>query len=130
MLYITTKLIDKQSSNVVGVVCKNGNTSVALSLEKAKELGIQDIDIIQYLGVNEEYVFKNPKRKNYIVYISNNIGELDNFSDIPYEFMGDRLNLFDCKEVIYGYIFNYMSFIELDNAIALQRALVDFEKDE
>ena len=130
MLYITTKLIDKHSNECIGVVCKNGNTSVALSLEKAKELGIQDIDIVQYLGMNDEYVFKNPKRKNYIVYISSNIGELDNFSDVPYELLGDRVNLFDCKEVIYGYIFNYMSFIELDNDIALQRALIDFEKDE
>lgn len=41
--------------------------------------------------------------------------------------MGDICNKLELKEVINGYVFNYIDFIELDNEIAIKRALINAE---
>ena len=127
MLKISSKLIDFKSNECVGVICRNGVTSVPLSIDKAKELDVQDIDIIQYLNTDINEVAVNPRRKNYVAFLSNSIGFLDNFDELNYEKMGDTLNKLDTKEVIWGYVFKFIDFIELDNEIAIRKALSNEE---
>lgn len=128
MLEIQSKLLDFKTKECVGVVCLNGCTSVALSLDKAKDLGIEDIEIIEFLDVPAEDVVINTKRHNCFCKLDSSIGFLDNYEDIPYEMMGSITNIIDCKEVISGYVFNYLSFVELDNSEAIKRALSDSER--
>lgn len=127
MLKISSKLIDFKSNECVGVICRNGVTSVPLTIDKAKELDVQDIDIIQYLNTDINEVAVNSRRKNYVAFLSNSIGFLDNFDELNYEKMGDTLNKLDTKEVIWGYVFKFIDFIELDNEIAIRKALFNEE---
>ena len=127
MLVIQSKLIDFKTKKCVGVVCINGITSVSLSLEKAKELDVQDIDIIEYLGTDFEEVAVHPRKKGYYALLTNSIGTLDDFEDISYDRIGDVFDRLSLKEVIYGYVFKSLDFVELDNEIALKRALSDAE---
>lgn len=129
MLVIQSKLIDFKTKKCVGVVCINGATSVALSLEKAKELEVQDIDIIEYLSADIEEVAVHPRRKNYFALLSNSTGFLEDFDDVAYDKIGDTFDLLNLNEVIWGYLFRAVDFIELDNSIAIRRALADAEVD-
>lgn len=128
MLVIQSKLINFKTNELVGVVCINGSTSVALTVEKAKDLEVEDIDIIQYLGVDEVEVALSPKHKGFYSRLSSSLGEMPDYSDNPYERIGSLVQPLECKEVIWGNIFNYNSFVELDNDIAITRALSDSER--
>lgn len=130
MLVISSKLIDFKTGKVVGVVCINGETSVALTLDKAKELGVDDIDIIEFLDTSSIDVAINPRRKNYCALLSKSVMTLDNYLDTPYEVIGDVTDIFDKKEIIWGRCFNYFDFIELDNDTSIKRALCDFERED
>lgn len=127
MLVIQSKLVDFKTKECVGVVCINGTTSVSLSLEKAKELDIQDIDIIEYLGTDFEEVVVHPRKKGYYALLTNSIGMLDGFEDVAYNRIGDVFDTLSLKEVIWGYAFKSLDFVELDNEISLKRALSDAE---
>ena len=127
MLIIQEKLIDIKTEKCIGVICINEDTSVPLSLEKARELDIEDMDMIEYLDVVEENVVINPRRPNFYAYVDKASGFLDNYIDVPYERVGDISNVFDSSEVIWGYVFKYLDFIELDNSVAIDRALKNFE---
>ena len=129
MLFIQSKLVDIFNKKCVGVICINGATSVSLSIEKASELGVQDIEIIDYLDTQVEDVVVNPRRPNYFSKVDKAVGVLDDYKDVPYDRMGDICNKLELKEVINGYVFNYIDFIELDNEIAIKRALVDSEAE-
>ena len=129
MLVIQSKLIDFKTKKCIGVLCINGNTSVSLSLEKAKELGVQDIDIIEYLGANIEEVAVNPCRPSFYIKLSNSLGVLDDLLDLDYDRLGDFSDVLSLNEVIYGHIFRYIDFIELDNKICIRKALMDYEMD-
>lgn len=128
MLIVQSKLVDFKTNELVGVICINGETSVALSLDKAKDLNIEDIDIIQYLGVDEIQVAIRPNNTGSYARLSSSIGEMPDFEDVPYERVGSIIQPLDCKEVIWGIMFNFASFVELDNEIAIKRALIDAEK--
>ena len=130
MLVIQSKLIDFKTKNCIGVVCLNGNTSVSLSLEKAKELGVQDIDIIEYLNADIEEVAVNPRRPKFYANLDKSVGVLDDLVDLDYDRLGDFSDILSFKEVIYGNIFRYIDFIELDNDVSIRRALIDAEKSE
>ena len=127
MLIIQSKLVDIFSKKCVGVICINEDTSVSLSLKKANELGVQDIKIIDYLDAQVEDVVVNPRRPNYFSKVDKSVGILDDYKDVPYDRMGDICNKLELKEVINGYVFNYIDFIELDNEIAIKRALIKAE---
>lgn len=127
MLIIQSKLVDIFSKKCVGVICINEDTSVSLSLERAKELGVQDIKIIDYLDAQVEDVVVNPRRPNYFSKVDKSVVVLDDYKDVPYDRMGDICNKLELKEVINGYVFNYIDFIELDNEIAIKRALINAE---
>lgn len=129
MLVIQSKLIDFKTKKCIGVVCINGSTSVSLSLEKAKELDVQDIDIIEYLGADIEEVAVNPRRPSFYIKLSNSLGVLDDLLDLDYDRLGDFSDVLSLNEVIYGHIFRYIDFIELDNKICIRKALMDYEMD-
>lgn len=128
MLNIQSKLIDIKTDKCVGVVCINGDTSVPLSLEKAKELGVEDIEIIDYLDVNKEGVALNTRRKGFYALVSKALGFISDFEDIPYDSMGSLDNIFSRTETIWGYSFRHTDFMELDNEIAIRRALGNAEQ--
>lgn len=127
MLVIQSKLIDIKTNECVGVICLNEDTSVPLSLSKAKELGVEDIDIIQYLDVINDKVVLHPRRKGFYGLVDKASGYLSDYSDVPYENFGSLEDLFLKSEIIWGYSFRYLDFIELDNSIAIQRALSNAE---
>lgn len=128
MLVIQTKLIDFKTKNCIGVVCINDDTSVALSLDKAKELGVEDIDIVDYLGVGTEEVVVNTKRPNYYAYKDKARSILDDYFDVPYEWTGAVDCMFLRTEIIWGYAFAYLDFIELDNEVSIKRAISNSER--
>lgn len=129
MLIIQSKLINFKTNELIGVICINGATSVALTIEKAKDLEVEDIDIINYLGVDEIDVAISPAHKGFYARLSSSLGEMPDYSDNPYERIGSLVQPLECKEVIWGNIFNYTSFVELDNDVAITRALSDSERE-
>lgn len=128
MLIIQSKLIDFKTKKIVGVICINGETSVALTIDKAKELQVEDIDIVEYLGVEELEVAVRPSNTNSFAELSKSLGDMVGLGDVNFERVGSILCPMDCIDVIWGKMFNFISFIELDNDIAIRRALSNSER--
>lgn len=129
MLIVQSKLINFKTKELVGIICINGATSVALTVEKAKNLEVEDVDIIQYLGVDEIEVAVSPAHNGFYARLSSSLGEMPDYFNNPYERIGSLVQPLECKEVVWGNIFNYTSFVELDNNIAIRRALSDSEME-
>lgn len=130
MLIIQKKLINGITNKCFGVICslEDGVTMVCLSINKAIELNVQDIEILEYLDCDFDIAFENKRRTGYFALGSNEKGYLNEYSDIPYERIGDLSDIFNMKEIVYGHMFDYKDFLELDNDFAIKRALLDLEK--
>lgn len=130
MLIVQRKLVNAVDNKCFGVVCslEDGVTLACLSINKAKELEVQDIDILEYLECEEELAYLNPRRSGYYIPETNSNGFLKDFADVSYERMGEVTDLFNMQEVLYGHIFNYKDFIEIDNEVCIKRALKDDER--
>lgn len=126
MLLIQSKLIDIKTRNCFGIICTSSKAEdcrVPLSLDKARELNIQDIDIIEYLGVQEDEVVRHTRYSDRYGRLENSISFIDSYEDVPYEKMGSVEDVLNYQEVIWGYVFPYLNFIKLDSEEAIKRVL-------
>lgn len=127
MVYINKKLIDIKTGKCIGGICSNSdnknNVSVALSIAKLKELNIQDSDILEYLDVDSEEVVSHPRRKGYYALCSKATMIMEDFIDTPYDSIGSYSDIFSLSEVIWGYLFRYTDFVQLDNLILIKQVI-------
>lgn len=110
---ISAKLVNRLTHKIIGVLYSVRDYVIPLSIDKAKELGVSDIDIIEYMSDIEEigvYTYKN-----YFVDASNYV--IENESSIGDDFVYD----FGSSIEVDGYVFNKTSLLELDNEVWLRR---------
>lgn len=119
MITVLRVLKDK-FDNVVGYVVSAGNTySVSVTKEKAKELDVQDLDIIEYFDLPVDEVVQIT-RGSYAL-VENNSGFFEEFEDSKKDYFGD-------KTLYYGYYFEPKYIVSLDNDSAIRRMMLEDKK--
>lgn len=109
-LCLESKLLDIKTNSVVGLLYRDLNADfprlVPFRLQVAKDLGLQDSDIAEYMDVEiVEVVVHN----NSYAIISNALCELEDKA-IPYERINDDIS-------IWGYVFNRFSLVSFINSL-------------
>lgn len=117
--YFKSVLVDRVTGEIIGYeITSDNETVVGVTFDKAKELGVLDIEDLQYLDLPIIEVVSTRGRYALIdyadIYISSN-------SDIPYEKNEDD------SVSIYGYVFQSYRLMSLDNQAAIDRLSVEKE---
>lgn len=113
-LLITGKLVDIRTKETVGykiITDKDESYSAVVSLDKLKELAVQDASIVQYMDFEEIEVILS--RNNKYGVIDRSKGFSEELADIPYE------EVFGVA--VYGYLFNENELCPIDNEFAINR---------
>ena len=93
-----------------------GNYTCAVTEDKAKELGVADIEIVQYMSFNELEVV--PISGNKYALVENNSGFFEDYKDSAKDYFGDKI-------LYYGYYFKPQYIISLNNESALKRIILE-----
>lgn len=115
------KLVDFVTGEIVGYIYSYLETNIAVTKEKAVELGLESADYIEYLDLE---VWEVLSHNNKYALLSNAILYYPIYSDTEF----DRLD--DEKVIIWGYIFEKYHLVSLDddsviNQVLLERGRVD-----
>ena len=115
MLNIVGRLVSVATGDILGYKIQGSTPYTAvMTVEKAKELGIEDASIAQYLECDNIEVVEIPN--NRYALISNSSSFIEEFAE------SYREDMFG-KEVYYGYIFEPMFICPIDSEEAIQRLL-------
>lgn len=111
-LVLNNKLVDFKTKKVIGLLYRDYDVDdfaryLPFSLEKAKELKLQDSDIAEFMDVEEIEVVT---RGNKYALLSNSIGFVDLLEEVPYE-------LTDTNVVIWGYLFEKYSIVDFYDSL-------------
>lgn len=119
-LNLAERLVEVNSQQPIGYILANKTNKVALSLSKIQELNLPVQSYMQFADIpSTEVVTYN----NHFARTPTALLHLPEYSDTSFDRLeGDRV-------VIYGYVFDRYSLIELDNETALHNALIDSEVD-
>lgn len=116
---ILNKLVFKHNDEkvTVGYTISLGETyTCAVTESKAKELGVADIEIVQYMDFTEVEVV--PISGNKYALVENNSGFFEDYKDIIKDYFGDKI-------LYYGYYFQPQYIISLNNESALKRMILE-----
>ena len=116
---ILNKLVFTNNGKKVTVgytISLGGNYICAVTEEKAKSLGVVDIEIVQYMDFTEVEVI--PISGNKYAVIDNNSGFFEDYKDIARDYFGDKI-------LYYGYYFKPQYIISLNNESALKRMMLE-----
>ena len=116
---ILNKLVFSNNDEKVTVgytISLGGNYTCAVTEEKAKELGVADIEIVQYMSFNELEVV--PIVGNKYALVENNSGFFEDYKDSSKDYFGDKI-------LYYGYYFKPQYIISLNNESALKRLILE-----
>ena len=122
------KLVHKQRSgfkSIIGYMISLGGTyQCSVTVEKAKELGVKDIEIAHLFDLEELDVIPianliTEKVTKYGV-VNANKGFFEEFADSPRDYFGDRV-------IYYGYYFEPHFIVKLDDDFALNRMKAEKE---
>jgi hypothetical protein len=112
---IVNKLV--HGDKVVGVtITLGGDYTCSVSVEKAKELGVEDIDIIQYMDYTNVDVI--PIGTNKYALPEHKTSFFEDFADVPSDYFGDR-------RIYYGYLFEDRFIVPLDSESAINRMVLE-----
>lgn len=116
VLYFSSKLMDKISKKVIGYEVTSNNGSVAgMTLDKAKEEGVCDVEDLEYMGLPEKEVVCWGSKYAFCDLADS----YNSFAcDIPFEKCGDCV-------LIYGYYFQRYRLVEINNEVAIERLYKD-----
>lgn len=116
MLTIMRRLLDKRTNDTVGYVITCGNSyTVPVSVEKAKELGVEDIDIAHLMKMDSyEVISHNAK----YALLNHSVDYNEDLATVPID--RDKLGVY-----MYGYLFKNEDIIPLDSEPAIQRMLTE-----
>lgn len=110
---MTGKYVDCRSKEIVGVRISRGTEyEAAVTIEKAKELNVEDIDIVQYLDVYPIEVVAVGE-VGYAI-LDKSDGFLSDYADVMLEDMGDLYYL-------YGHVFKKHFLCKFDVEAAIRR---------
>jgi hypothetical protein len=116
-LTIVGKLINPVTNDIFGYqISAGGAYTICVTEEKAKELNVQDIDIAQYLDVNE--IEAVPIGTNKYGVVSNSSAFFEDFATEPRGLFGD-------KDLYYGYYFKDSSRVSINSDVALNRMIAE-----
>ena len=119
-LNLAERLVEISSQQTIGYILANKTNKVALSLSKIQELNLPVQSYMQFADIPSTEVVTYD---NHFARTSTALLHLPEYSDTSFDRIdGDRV-------VIYGYVFDRYSLIELDNETALHNALIDSEVD-
>lgn len=119
-LNLAERLVEISSQQPIGYILANKTNKVALSLSKIQELNLPVQSYMQFADIPSTEVVTYD---NHFARTSTALLHLPEYSDTSFDRLdGDRV-------VIYGYVFDRYSLIELDNETALHNALIDSEVD-
>lgn len=109
-LLLDSKLVDIKSNKIVGLLYKDVDVSfprlVPFKLQVAKDLGLQDSDIAEFMDVKSiDVVIHN----NTYALVSNALCILDD-KDVPFEKV-------DEKTAIWGHLFERCSLVDFINSL-------------
>lgn len=116
---ILNKLIFNNNDEKVTVgytISLGGNYTCAVTEERAKELGVADIEIVQYMSFNELEVI--PIASNKYALVENNSGFFEDYRKSAKDYFGDKI-------LYYGYYFKPQYIISLNNESALKRIVLE-----
>lgn len=116
---ILNKLVFSNNDEKVTVgytISLGGNYTCAVTKEKAKELGVADIEIVQYMSFNELEVV--PIACNKYALVENNSGFFEDYRESAKDYFGDKI-------LYYGYYFKPQYIISLNNESALKRIVLE-----
>ena len=116
---ILNKLVfsNNDEKAIVGyTISLGGNYTCAVTEEKAKELGVADIEIVQYMSFNELEVV--PIVGNKYALVENNSGFFEDYKDSAKDYFSDKI-------LYYGYYFKPQYIISLNNESALNRLILE-----
>lgn len=116
---ILNKLVFSNNDEKVTVgytISLGGNYTCAVTEEKAKELGVADIEIVQYMSFNELEVV--PIACNKYALVENNSGFFEDYRESAKDYFGDKI-------LYYGYYFKPQYIIALNNESALKRIILE-----
>lgn len=116
---ILNKLIFNNNDEKVTIgytISLGGNYTCAVTEDKAKELGVADIEIVQYMSFNELEVV--PISGNKYALVENNSGFFEDYKDSAKDYFGDKI-------LYYGYYFKPQYIISLNNESALKRIILE-----
>lgn len=114
------RLVDVKTTKIVGYIIKNTVNSVALTVDKMKELNLDCVSWCDYDEsiINLDVVIKDNKYSDTAFALT----YLQEYEDVPYERMSDG------NIIIYGYVINSNRLIELDNEVAIKNCIIDSER--
>lgn len=113
MLVISNKLIDVETGELVGFLYENGNGKLAVTKEKAIELGLDCAEFGEYMDCDTIEVVH---WGTYYALIENELYEMDDD-----ECCGRNFIDLDNKVAIYGHVFNKTNLVELNNSVIIRR---------
>lgn len=116
---ILNKLVFSNNDEKVTVgytISLGGNYTCAVTEEKAKELGVADIEIVQYMSFDELEVV--PIVGNKYALVENNSGFFEDYRENVKDYFGDKI-------LYYGYYFKPQYIISLNNESALKRIVLE-----
>ena len=99
------KLVNFVTGEIIGYIYSYLETNIAVTKEKAIELGLESADYIEYLDLE---VWEVLSHNNKYALLSNAISYIPHYSDTEF----DRLD--DGKVIIWGYIFEKYHLVSLD----------------
>lgn len=120
VFYFKSVLVDKVTGEIIGyeVESENNESVASITLEKAKELGVCDVDDLDYLDLPVNEVVSGRGRYALVDYADIYMASECN---TPFE------KLDDGRVCIYGYVFESYKLLEIDNEFAIKRLYFDKE---
>ena len=119
-LTVTAKLRDEYTDNIIGYIVMNTVNSVAITLAKANELALSCASYMEFADVPE---IKVVTYKNHYGVLSDAIFYVDEYTDDNYTALPDG------NICLRGNVFPSFKYMELDNEVAIQRCLIDSERE-
>ena len=107
------QFVDVVTGEVLGYKIGNGDIlTAAVTKEKAKELKVEDIEIVNYLDL--EVIESIKGRGDTYAVLSREEIYLGDYAEVPYTRLDDKIAL-------YGHVFNSNAICELNNNLAIER---------
>lgn len=116
---------DVRTNKIIGVSYKsyvlNEINEALFSIENAQKLGLQDIDIVEYLDVQCINVLKGKMDMLFPIETEKYFNE---------ELADDGITVSFDGQIIHGHVFSKFSGIQMDNEQAIERCLTNYEQQQ
>lgn len=123
-MLLITKVLKRSDDSIYGCMIQDSSSfyCAAVSVKKAKELGISDADYLEYMDYPVEYVKVTPDGRYGL--ISKAKAFLKEYQDTSFERQGDD------EVILQGYLFDLYALCTVDSDIAISRLGLQEQEDE